>query len=157
MCIRVFLAQPVDGLPRGQLVARVRMVQRLLEGLPAEIVAPYLDDEEHLNGRVTRAGARSILEKDYEMVSGCDVFVADMSDDTRPAIGMLLEMACAARHGIKVIVRTGKSRIGDRVFIRALADHLCETWEEVRERLLSCHPICTEATAQHESATSTRS
>ena len=131
--IRVFYAQPVDAVSSTAVRTSVERLRRLIEGLEVEIVAPYLDETTRAEpSQLTPEIARQIVQEDYQALDSCDAIVVDMSDEERQAVGMVFEMAYAWSKGKKVIVYAGASRLGERVWVVAIADCIGRNWEEVR-------------------------
>ena len=132
----VFFAQPVDSVRRGLISKRFNNFRNLTEGLPIEILAPYVDepDTPSLN-EISQAIAKRIVSKDYKQIDKCDVFVADLSGNGRQPVGMIFEVARAASQGKHIIIYTGNSKLGNRVWIKAFADSICTTWGEVRKQI----------------------
>ena len=131
---KIFYAQPVDFISPKTLINNVKKLKRLLEEIPVDIVAPYTNNEYNHNSFLTKSkSAQQLVNKDKSEISQCDLLVVDFSIESRQAIGIVFEMAYAQSIGKKILVYTGKSSsIGDRVWIHAVADYICETWSEVR-------------------------
>jgi len=132
--LRVFFAQPVDCVPFDTIRKNVERLEKLTEGWPVEIVAPYLSEESACSGAVPdRESAREMVKKDYAALETCHMLVVDLSRDDRQIVGMFFEMAYAGLAGKVIVAYTGKSSISQRTFIVAHADHICCSWAQVGE------------------------
>jgi nucleoside 2-deoxyribosyltransferase len=131
--LRLFYAQPVDFVAFPIVEENVKQLEILTKGLPIEIVAPYLDERDYkAEGTISREVAQRIVERDYEVLDTCDILLVDLSREDRQALGIVFEMARAESSGKVIIVYTGGSAIDRRVWIVAVADYICRTWDEVK-------------------------
>ena len=128
--MKLFLSQPVDGVPVARLRATTDEISGLLDAAGVEIVAPYAEDDFDLCS-MTKIDAARVVDADLSALSNCDAFLAVLSTEKRQAVGMIFEMAHAVSLGIPVIVYVGDSSLGDRIWIKAKANHICRTWSEV--------------------------
>lgn len=135
--IKVYFAQPIDFVQKNGIQRKLLAFRKGLESLPIKVLAPY--EHENTDARclksMTRDCAREIVQKDLEMLKSSDVLVADISREDRQAIGIVFEIAHAKASGKYVIVHTGQSSIGDRIWMRAYADVICRSWQQVFKEL----------------------
>ena len=138
MPLRVFFAQPIDGLEREHIRNRVELLERTLSPIGIDLVTPYLADiNESASRPTTQLEAKDIVARDYHLLSTCDVLIADLSDEQRQAVGIIFEMAYAHRNKIPIVVFTGESSLGDRVWIKAITDRICSTISEIPGHIMN--------------------
>ncbi len=131
--IKLFFAQPVDFIEDNKIKKNVGRLQNLIKDMRVEIVAPYLDEEYcHDSTIQDRELTKQIVRKDYNAIDKCDVFLVDFSKKDHQPVGIVFEMAYAYKKKKKIVVYTGGSIIGQRVWIVATADYICKTWKEVK-------------------------
>ena len=132
--ISVFYAQPVDFVSFAKIKENIERFRDLTREFPIEIVAPYLDEQPSHNGvSLDRRLAQLIVEKAYAALDACDILLVDFSQEDRQAIGMVFEMAYAWSKGKTIVVYTGGSSLGRRVWTIAASDCICQTWTEVKD------------------------
>jgi nucleoside 2-deoxyribosyltransferase len=135
--MRIYLGQPVDDL-HPNIIARNTGELVYLGGMAGhEIVTPYLDNPTPFAGSPTRKQALEIVHDDFRALERCDLAVFDLREaHLRAPIGMIFEIACAARSTIPVILLVGPA-LASRVFLKAYATEMIifgspgETWPKV--------------------------
>jgi nucleoside 2-deoxyribosyltransferase len=82
-----------------------------------------------------RVAAEQVIRADLAAIDECDVLIADLSAPDWQFVGVIFEMAYASLKGKVVLVYGGSSPIAGRTFIVGTATHVCESWDDVRERV----------------------
>jgi len=134
--IRIFFAQPIDFVPRKAIYYNYQELCGLLQELNVEVVAPYLEDEklvdfEHLD----KKSANFIINEDYAIIDTCDILIVDLSQKNHQPIGMVFEMAYAHEREKLIIIYSGESIVAKRIWVIAISDNICQTWEEVKNAI----------------------
>jgi diadenosine tetraphosphate (Ap4A) HIT family hydrolase len=136
---RLFFGQPVDFTDQSKVVANLSCLRGAVADLCVDLEVPYLDAYECKDVSdiqcLTRQEAQRIVEKDREAIRRSDIVVLDLSNETRQAVGMLFEFAHAEALGKKIIVYAGRSSVGHRLWVKALADRVCQSWADVGNAL----------------------
>ena len=133
--VRVFFAQPVDGIPPATINENITQFKVLTKQLQLDVITPYSKDVSTITDREK---AKEVVQSDYLAVETCDIYLADISKINHLFVGIFFEMAYAASLKKIIIVYSGSSSIHQRTFILAHADFACKTWNEVLDCIKKC-------------------
>ncbi|MCF2144470.1 MAG: nucleoside 2-deoxyribosyltransferase [Candidatus Heimdallarchaeota archaeon] len=130
---KVFLGQAMDYLDPQVIVDNHKRFTQLLEPYGFKVISTFDPEERktlHKELSIEKL-AEVIVERDLAILEDCDMCLFDLSDEQRPYVGCLFEIAYAYKMNKEIFVYTGNSEISKRLWLIYHTTFMSNKIEEV--------------------------
>ena len=132
---KVYFCRAMDTFHFDEIKNQYVEIDKLLSNEGFELINKFSMDNfssitENSTHEFITDNANRIVEKDLENLKKTDFVIVDLSIENHFYFGCICEIVYAYLWKKKIIVFTGKSKNGSRLWLHYHADYICETLEE---------------------------